>query len=59
MPRTKDEIENQFYLLSEMMEDIKFVDDDARTSFTGIVLLLSISYFDENDDIRKKLQGFL
>ena len=59
MPRTKPEIENQFYLLSEMMEDIKFVDDDVRTSFTGIVLLLSNLYFGENDDIKKVLQMYI
>ena len=58
MPRTKPEIENQFYLLSEMMDDIKFVDDDG-TSFIGIVLLLSNLYFGENDDIKKVLQMYI
>ena len=59
MPRTKPEIEDQFFWFSEMMDDIKFVDDDVRTSFTGIVLLLSNLYFGENDDIKKVLQMYI
>ena len=56
MPKTKLEIKNQFYWLSDQIDDINFEDEDARTSFIGIVLLLSNSYFGENDDIRKGLQ---
>ena len=59
MPRTKPEIEDQFFWFSEMMDDIKFVDDDVRTSFAGIVLLLSNLYFGENDDIKKVLQMYI
>ena len=55
MSKTKSEIKNQFFtgILT------RFVDEDARTSFIGIVLLLSNSYFGENDDIRKVLQMYI
>ena len=43
--------------LSEMMDDIVFENDDAKMSFTGIVLLLSRMYFSKNDPVRKKIQG--
>ena len=47
----------QFYELSKMMDKIIFEDDDAKTSFCGIVLKLSDMYFEESDPIRKKIQG--
>lgn len=57
MPPTREEIINQFYKLSEMMDCIVFEDEEARISFVDILLLLSNIYFDITDRIRKKIQG--
>ena len=40
-----------------MMDEIIFEEDDAKTSFCGIILKLSDMYFEESDPIRKKIQG--
>ena len=57
MPETHEEIIKQFYKLAEMMDCIKFENEDARISFCGLVLLFSEIYFDVNDSARKKIQG--
>ena len=57
MPGTREGNVKQFQKLSEMMDDIIFEDNDARTSFAGILLLLSNIYFEKDDPIRKKIQG--
>ena len=57
MPGTREENIKQFYELQNISEEIKFKNDEARTSFYGLLLLLSNIYFDKNDSIRKKLQS--
>ena len=57
MPGTREGNVKQFFELSEMMDDIIFEDNDAKTSFAGILLLLSNIYFEYDDPIRKKIQG--
>ena len=47
----------QFFKLSQMMDEILFEDEDSKTSFCGIIFLLSNMYFNEDDPIRKKIQG--
>ena len=57
MPETREGKIKQFYELSEMMDSIIFNDNEAKISFTGILLLLSNIYFEYDDPIRKKIQG--
>ncbi|MBQ2635205.1 MAG: hypothetical protein IJG09_00645 [Methanobrevibacter sp.] len=57
MDGTREENIKQFYKLSKMMDEIIFEDEDAKTSFCGIILKLSDMYFEESDPIRKKIQG--
>lgn len=57
MPGTREGNINQFFKLSELMNDIIFEDDRAKISFNGLILLLSDIYFDKNDPLRKKIQG--
>ena len=47
----------QFHELHNISEKIKFKNDDVRTSFYGLLLLLSNIYFDKDDLIRKKIQS--
>ena len=56
MSQTKEAIKKQFYVLLDMREDIIFENDDAKDSFLGIALILSDTYFDPNDPIRKEIQ---
>jgi hypothetical protein len=55
-PETKEGIIKQFKTLSEISKKINFKDKRARTSFFGLILLLSNLYFDRDDKLRKKLQ---
>lgn len=57
MPGTREGNIKQFYTLLDMIDDIVFEDDDAKISFAGILLLLSNMYFEDDDPIRKKIQG--
>lgn len=57
MDEKHEENIKQFFKLSKMMDKVIFEDEDAKTSFCGIVFLLSNIYFEENDPIRKKIQG--
>ena len=57
MDGTREGNIKQFFELSKMMDEIIFEDDDAKTSFCGIILKLSDMYFEESDPIRKKIQG--
>ena len=56
MPETREEIIKQFYVLCRMLNQIRFENQKAKESFAGITLLLSKMYFDEDDEIRKKIQ---
>ena len=57
MPGTREGNIKQFHELQNISEKIKFKNDEAQTSFYGLLLLLSNIYFDKNDSIRKKLQS--
>lgn len=56
MPNTREEIIKQFETLSDMSKSIRFNDERVRTSFYGLMLLLSNLYFDKDDEFRKNLQ---
>ena len=56
MPKTKEAVKKQFYVLLDMKEDIIFENNDAKDSFLGIALILSDTYFDPDDPIRKEIQ---
>lgn len=57
MPGTREGNIKQFYTHSKMTDEILFENDEAKTSFCGIILLLSNIYFEKSDPIRKKIQG--
>ena len=57
MPGTRKGNIKQFHELHNISEKIKFKNDDVRTSFYGLLLLLSNIYFDKDDLIRKKIQS--
>ena len=57
MPGTREGNIKQFKVLSDMIKNIVFEDEDAKISFGGLLLLLSNIYFDKEDPIRKKIQG--
>ena len=57
MPGTRKGNIKQFHELHNINEKIKFKNDDVRTSFYGLLLLLSNIYFDKDDLIRKKIQS--
>ena len=57
MPGTRKGNIKQFHELHNISEKIKFKNDDVRTSFFGLLLLLSNIYFDKDDLIRKKIQS--
>ena len=56
MSQTKEAVKKQFYVLLDMKEDIIFENNDAKDSFLGIALILSDTYFDPDDPIRKEIQ---
>ena len=57
MPGSREKNIRQFFKLSNMMDKIVFDSEDAKTSFCGIVLLLSNIYFEKDDEMRKRIQG--
>ena len=57
MPGNREGNIKQFYVLSDMIKNIVFEDEDAKILFGGLLLLLSNIYFDKEDPIRKKIQG--
>ena len=59
LENNKDEIINQFFETKDLMSEINYPSEEIKTSVYGIVLMLSIMYFDELDSFRKKLQGDL
>ena len=56
MPETKSEIIQQFKKLNKYGKKIKFDSEESKTSYYGLLLLLSNMYFDADDKIRKNIQ---
>ena len=56
MPETKNEIIQQFKKLNKYGKKIKFDSEKSKTSYYGLLLLLSNMYFDADDKIRKNIQ---
>ena len=57
MPETKNEIIQQFKKNStNTVKKIKFDSEKSKTSYYGLLMLLSNMYFDADDKIRKNIQ---
>ena len=56
MPKKRTQVKSQFHTLSDMGKIIKFGDENSRTSFYGLLMLLSSIYFEKNDPYRDELK---
>ena len=57
LPDKRQDIINQFFKTSEIISRITFPNEDIKNSVCGLVLMLTNIYFDELEEVRKKIQG--
>lgn len=57
LPDKRHDIINQFFKTAELISRITFPNEDIKNSVCGLVLMLTNIYFDELEEVRKKVQG--
>jgi len=57
LPSTREEIISQFFKTADLISQIEFPSNELKNSICGLVLMLTNIYFDELEEVRKKIQG--
>lgn len=57
LPTNRKDIIDQFFETADLISRIRFPNEDIKNSVCGLVLMLTNIYFDELEDVRKKIQG--
>ena len=57
LPSTREEIISQFFKTADLISQIEFLSNELKNSICGLVLMLTNIYFDELEEVRKKIQG--
>ena len=57
LPGKKEEIINQFFKTADLISEISFQNEDIKNSVCGLVLMLTNIYFDQLEEVRRKIQG--
>ncbi|MBP3791856.1 MAG: hypothetical protein ILA26_07490 [Methanobrevibacter sp.] len=57
LPTNRKDIINQFFETADLISRISFPNEDIKNSVCGLVLMLTNIYFDELEEVRKKIQG--
>lgn len=57
LPTNRKDIINQFFETADLISRISFPNEDIKNSVCGLVMMLTNIYFDELEEVRKKIQG--